>query len=228
MQRRLSWILSGTGTLLVLYSIIAGVWTPVPDIPILYESIRNFFFHVPMWFAMLLMFLIGVIHSMRYLSSGRLDEDFKASSYLQTGVVFGILGLITGAVWARYTWGSWWSNDPKQNASAITLIIYAAYFILRRAIADRSVRGRVGAVYAVFAFAVAVPLLFILPRMTDSLHPGSGGNPAFSSYDLDFRMRPIFYAGVAGWTLIGSWLSLLYARVQRTAHEIVLLKHRLP
>ncbi len=228
MNRTVTGVLLGGGGALVVGSVVAGLWMPVPEIPILYESIRNFFFHVPMWFAMLLMFLMGVIHSFRYLSGGRLDEDFKAQGYLQTGILFGVLGVLTGAVWARYTWGDWWSNDPKQNASAITLIIYAAYFILRRAIADRSVRGRVGAVYAVFAFAVAIPLLFILPRMTDSLHPGSGGNPAFSSYDLDFRMRPVFYSAVVGWALVGSWFSLLRARIQRTAHRITLLKHKRP
>ncbi len=225
MRRNGTWLLAG-GVGLITYSLIAGLAGEVPQIPILYESIRNFYYHVPMWFAMLAMLFIGVIYNLRYLATSDVRYDHLAVGFIQTGVVFGILGLVTGAIWARYTWGAWWNNDPKQNASAIVLIIYIAYFVLRRSIADAAVRGRVAAVYSIFAFAVAIPLLFILPRMTDSLHPGSGGNPAFSSYDLDYRMRLIFYPAVVGWILFGSWLSRLNARIRWIQQRLFMLKYR--
>ncbi len=223
MKAHATWMLWG-GIVLIGYSLVAGLAGKVPQIPILYESIRNFYYHVPMWFAMLAMFLIGVVYSLWYLSSAYPRHDHMAAAFIETGIVFGLLGLITGAIWARYTWGAWWNNDPKQNASAIVLLIYIAYFVLRHAITDASVRGRVGAVYSTFAFAVAIPLLFILPRMTDSLHPGSGGNPAFSSYDLDYQMRLVFYPAVIGWILFGSWLSHINGCIRVRRQQLTILQ----
>jgi heme exporter protein C len=64
-----------------------------------------------------------------------------------------------------------------------------------------------------------IPLIFILPRMVDSLHPGNGGNPAFSNYDLDSRMRLVFYPAVLGWILMGFWLSALLRRIMLLEHN---------
>lgn len=107
-------------------------------------------------------------------------------------MVFGILGLLTGMVWAKYTWGAWWVNDVQLNGVAGTMLVYAAYFLLRGSMDDEQKRARISAVYNIFAFAMMVVFIIILPRMTDSLHPGKGGNPGFSSYDLDHRLRSKF------------------------------------
>ena len=122
--------------------------------------------------------------------------------------------LITGMIWTKFTWSSAWSGDPKQNGAAITLLIYLAYMVLRNSIEDEQKRARISAVYNIFAFAALIPLLFILPRMTDSLHPGSGGNPGFNAYDLDSKMRMVFYPAIAGWTLLGVWISTLRIRIK--------------
>ena len=127
--------------------------------------------------------------------------------------MFGILGIISGMVWANFTWGEPWSNDPKQNASAISLLIYFALIILRGSLQNDHQRARMGAVYNTFAFAILIPLLFVLPRMTDSLHPGNGGNPAFGQYDLDSDLRMVFYPAVLGWTLLGFWIATLQIRL---------------
>jgi heme exporter protein C len=124
------------------------------------------------------------------------------------------LGLTSGMFWANYTWGEPWSNDPKQNASAIALLIYFAWVVLRGSLADDHQKARISAVYNVFAFAVLIPLIFILPRLTDSLHPGNGGNPGFNAYDLDNNLRLVFYPAVIGWTLIGFWLATLQGRIE--------------
>ncbi|MEM7297822.1 MAG: ABC transporter permease, partial [Bacteroidota bacterium] len=65
----------------------------------------------------------------------------------------------------------------------------------------------------IFAFAIMVPLLFILPRMTDSLHPGNGGNPALSIYDTDSNLKRVFYIAVIGWTLLGFWITTISIRL---------------
>jgi len=167
---------------------------------------------------MVLLFAISLYHAVRYLRNPSLDFDRKSVEFANVGLVFGILGMITGMLWANYTWGSPWHGDPKQNGAAIALLIYLAYFVLRGSVENYEQKARLSAVYNIFAFAAMVPLLFILPRLQDSLHPGSGGNPGFNAYDLDNRMRLIFYPAVVGWFLIGVWIASLRIRY-RTLEE---------
>jgi heme exporter protein C len=180
---------------------------------ILYESIRNLYFHVPMWFGMILIFIASVIYSIRYLMNKKPLDDIKAKSYAQVGILYGVLGIITGGIWAQYTWGAFWSFDIKQNMSAIALLIYMAYFVLRGSFDDFEKRARLGAVYNIFAFATLIPLLFVIPRLYESLHPGNGGNPGFGGEDLDNTMRTVFYPAVIGWTLLGLWIGNLVYRL---------------
>ncbi len=182
---------------------------------ILYETIRNTYFHVPMWFVLLFLFAASVWYSLQYLRRSRLAFDRKAAAYAEVGILFGILGLTSGMVWANYTWGKPWSNDIKQIMTAVALLVYIAYFILRGSFSDPEKGARLAAVYNIFAFASLIPLLYILPRMFDSLHPGAKGNPAFGSQDLDNTMRLVFYPAILGWTLLGFWIADLRARYQR-------------
>lgn len=178
---------------------------------ILSESIRNTYFHVPLWFAMIIIFICSVVYSGRYLRKFNSDYDHKATAFTRVGILFGILGLVTGAIWAKHTWGAYWSWDVKQNMTAIALLIYLAYFILRASFDDEEKKARIAAVYNLFAFAALIPLIYVIPRMTDSLHPGAGGNPAMGGEDLDNTMRMVFYPAIIGWALLGVWMAnLLY------------------
>lgn len=201
-------------SILVLYATIGGLLLDVPRLAILNETIRNLYFHVPMWFSMIVLFGISVVYSVKYLSSQNELDDRKAVEGANTGIIFGLLGLVTGALWANYTWGQFWSFDPKQNFAAISILLYFAYFILRNAIDEEQKRAKIAAIYNVFAFPMMVVLLFVLPRLQDSLHPGNGGNPGFNSYDLDSRMRMVFYPAVIGWILIGYWIYSLRLRIK--------------
>ena len=201
-------------SVLLIYSVIAGLLFEVPRLPILHETIRNLYFHVPMWFTMIVLYLISVIYSIKYLSSGDEKHDLIAVEMVNTGIVFGFLGLATGMIWANFTWGSPWPNDPKLNSAAISTLMYLAYIVLRGSMDEEQKRAKISAVYNVFAFPVMVVLLFILPRMTDSLHPGNGGNPGFNSYDLDSHMRMVFYPAVMGWILLGVWVATLKYRLR--------------
>lgn len=206
---------------LVAYTVIGGLLLEVPRLAILNESIRSLYFHVPMWFGMTILFTISVVYSVKYLRSQNSLDDFKAVEFANAGIVFGVLGMVTGMIWANFTWGEPWSSDPKQNASAIALLIYFAYMVLRNALEDEQQRARIGAIYNVFAFAAMIPLLFILPRLTDSLHPGNGGNPGFNAYDLDSKLRAVFYPAVIGWTLVGIWLASLRVRIRVVADKLL-------
>ena len=124
-------------------------------------------------------------------------------------------------IWANYTWGSPWHGDPKQNGAAIATLIYLAYFILRGSLDNQEQRARLSAVYNIFAFAAMIPLIFIIPRLTSSMHPGSGGNPGFNMYDLDSNMRKIFYPAVAGWILLGVWIASVRIRLRMSEERIL-------
>ena len=182
---------------------------------ILYETIRNTYFHVALWFAMIFIFIAALTYSIRYLRRGDLQQDCNAQAFTKVGIMFGILGLVTGAIWAKHTWGAYWSGDVKQNMTVIALLIYLAYFILRAVFDDPDKRARISAVYNIFAFAALIPLIYVIPRLTDSLHPGAGGNPALGGEDLDNTMRLVFYPAIIGWTLIGLWISTLLARLEK-------------
>jgi heme exporter protein C len=198
---------------LLTYTVVGGLLLPVPRLPILNETIRVLHFHVPMWFGMILVFTGSVVYAIKFLKTNTQKFDTYSSELANIGLAFGILGIVSGMVWANYTWGEPWSNDPKQNASAIALLIYLAYFVLRNSIKDDIQRNKISAVYNIFAFSLMIPLLFILPRMTDSLHPGNGGNPGFNAYDLDSNLRKVFYTAVLGWTLLGYWVASIGVRL---------------
>ena len=201
--------------LLLFYSLIQGLLIPVPRLPILHETIRNLFFHVTMWFAMIIMMLASLVYAIRFLGSNDLDLDIKSEQCAYTGIFLGILGLVTGSIWAKNTWGAWWVNDAKLNGAAATMLVYLAYLILRGSLDDEHKRARLSAVYSIFAFTLMLVFIMILPRLTDSLHPGNGGNPGFSSYDLDNRMRTVFYPSVIAWTLLAAWVTEIRLRMKR-------------
>src|SRR5882672_10861309 len=199
---------------LLLYTFVAGFLGPVPARPILNETIRNYYFHIAMWFSMMIFFITSLVYSIKYLRTNDHIFDIYALEYARIGILFGVLGLVTGSLWAGFTWGAFWSNDPKQLGAVVALLIYLAYLVLRNSMTDMDKRARIGAVYNIFAFAMLFPTIWIIPRMVESLHPGGpGGNPAFNN--LDSRMRLLFYpVSVPGWTLLGIWITSLRIRLR--------------
>ncbi|MEZ4807679.1 MAG: cytochrome c biogenesis protein CcsA [Flavobacteriales bacterium] len=193
-----------------------------PNRSILYESIRNLHFHVPMWFAMITLMGVSVVFSIMSLSRNSLEHDRSAEMAVHIGLLFCCLGLLTGAVWARGTWGAFWTNDVKLNGAAVTALIYLAYLVLRGSVQDAHKRARLAGVYNIFAFVLLVLFLFVVPRLNavDSLHPGNGGNSGFNDLDMDNSLRMIFYPAVAGWILLGLWMFNLRVRAARVAEHI--------
>jgi heme exporter protein C len=204
--------------ILLSYTVWAGFIFEVPAMAILNESIRNLYFHVTMWFGMMILLMVSLYYSLKYLGKSQHRADIIAEESAKVAMLFGTLGLLTGMIWARYTWGAWWVNDVQLNGAAGTMLVYIAYFILRNSLDDEIKRARISAVYNIFAFAMMVVFIIILPRMTDSLHPGKGGNPGFSSYDLDASLRMVFYPAIIGWTLLGVWIMNINVRL-RTIRE---------
>lgn len=192
-----------------------------PFQPNIIESIRNLLWHVPMWFAMFFIMGLGFIASLAQLRTDDVQWDHRAEAAVRTGMVFGLLGLVTGSLWARWTWGAWWVSDPQLNGALVTVLLYAGYLILRSAMGDDDRVGRLSAVYNVFAFVMLVILLMVLPRYTESLHPGKDGNPGFNSYDLDNSLRAVFYPAVIGWGALCYWIYTLRLRMNRIDHTLL-------
>ena len=172
-----------------------------------------------MWFSMIFQFTFSVWMSIRYLRSSQLRRDDYAVQSAKVGIFFGVLGLLTGMAWGNFTWGTFWTNDPKLNNTSIALLIYAAYFVLRGSISDEMQRGRLSAVYNIFAYAVLIPLIYILPRMAkNSLHPGSGDNPTFRLFDLSHNMKFVVYTAIIAFIMLGIWLYTLLLRLRQLKH----------
>ena len=223
-----------------VFTIVAAVWMTVvlflgflgkiSALPILEHSARNLYFHVPMWFVLMGGFLLAGYHSLRYLSTGRRLHDIRAEQAAIVATVFGILGFITGTIWARFTWYAgtniWWNADPRQVMVVIQLLICGAYLVLRGALEDERLQARLAAVYALFALTTMPFLLYVLPRRMASLHPGAEGNPAFSEMDIAPEMRWVFYAAIIGFFLLFRWVYTL--RVRMRVAELRLAEHHDP
>lgn len=206
---------------ILIYVHIGGLLFSVPRLNILNETVRALYFHVPMWFGMVFLFTVSLIYSIRYLRNPKLETDVACVEHANVGLVFGTIGMVTGMLWANYTWGSPWHGDPKQNGAAIALLVYLAYFILRGSVQNQEQKARLSAVYNIFAFAAMIPLIFIIPRMTSSMHPGAGGNPGFNMYDLDNRMRFVFYPAVLAWMVVGYWIATQRIRARKIEEELL-------
>ncbi|MEX2600550.1 MAG: cytochrome c biogenesis protein CcsA [Balneolaceae bacterium] len=186
--------------------ISAGFLIRIPSIPILEESARNLFLHVPMWFTMMIAFLMAFYYSIRFLNSEEIHWDRRAETATAVGLAFGICGLITGSLWARFTWGTWWTfAEPRMNLSALAMLIFVAYFILRSAFNDPDKRAKIASVYNIFGVTTIPFLLYIIPRQLPSLHPGAEGNPAFSEITAP-ELRFVFYPAIIGFIGLSFWM----------------------
>ncbi len=209
-----------TAVVLIFYTLVWGMLGAVPQLDILNETIRNVYYHVPIWFAMLFQMGYSVVFAIKHLSKNDMQTDIVSNQAAQTGLFFALPGLLTGCFWAKFTWGTWWTfQDPKLNGVAIAVLIYLAYFILRSSIDDEQKRARIAAVYNIFAFVMMFVFIMILPRLTDSLHPGNGGNPAFGKYDMNNDMRMVFYPAVIGWVLFSLWILDVKKRLAILTHH---------
>ncbi len=209
--------------ILLLYTFTAGLLLDVPRLPALGETIRNLYFHVCMWFAMMILFTISVVNAVKYLRTFNLKYDIYARHYAVMGIIMGVLGYSTGAIWMSYTWAdpnnpafqsfAALAREPKLIGAAIGLLIYFAYLVLRDSIHDMDKKARVSAVYNIFAYAMLFPSMWILPRILPSLHPGgSEGNPALDFKSSSPMMRAVFYPAILGWTLLAVWITTLKIR----------------
>lgn len=184
-------------------------WYHFPLIPGLEEKAKIIFFHVPTAWLTVIAFLMSTIYSIKYLRKKNLDDDAKSYSAAQIGMIFCILATVTGAVWAKFNWGEYWSWDPRQTSIFALLLIYGAWFALRSSIENPDKKATLASVYSIIAFFTVPFFIFIMPRIMTGLHPGSA-NDSNAGPVVDFKMNAnmqlIFFLSLIGFTILFFWL----------------------
>ncbi|MCB0722371.1 MAG: cytochrome c biogenesis protein CcsA [Ignavibacteriae bacterium] len=198
--------------------IIAGFLVEIPYMPALKDTARVLYFHVPMSWIGVVAFFMSMIYSIKYLRSKDIINDIKAASAAQMGFVFCILATVTGSVWAKFTWGSFWNWDPRQTSIFILLLIYGAYFALRSSIDSPDRKARLSSVYAIIAFVTVPFFIFIMPRIVESLHPDPIVNSS-GKVNMDSKMLAIFLTSLFTFTLLFFWIYNLKVRVEKLNYE---------
>jgi heme exporter protein C len=194
--------------------VLGFTWAPL--VPYLEETTRVLYFHVPAAWVTVLALGWSMLHSMLYLRTRRMAHDDQAAGAAELGILFCITATISGSLWARAQWGSYWNWDPRETTIFFLLLIYGAYLAIRGAIDEPERRARLAAIYSVVAF-VAVPfLVFVVPRIYSSLHPtpiiAAAGE---SRGGMDWRIRVVFLSMLAGFTALFFWVLSLRVRLGR-------------
>ena len=199
--------------------VAAFLWAPL--VPVLGETTRVLYFHIPAAWVTVLALGWSMVNSLLYLRSRKLERDDHAAAAAEIGLRFCVVATISGSLWAKAMWGASWNWDPRETSIFFLMLIYAAYLALRSAIDEPVRRARLSAVYSAIAF-VAVPfLIFVVPRVYFSLHPDPIINPR-SKIDMDSRIRVVFFALLLGFSGLFFWVQSLrvrVARLERRANE---------
>jgi heme exporter protein C len=198
-------------------------WYEFPSIPGLEEKARIIFFHVPTAWLSVMAFITSMIYGIRYLRRKDPMDDLTSASAAGLGLLFCVLATVTGAIWAKFNWGSYWNWDPRETSIFVLLLIYGAYFSLRAAVEVEEKRATLSSVYSIIA-AVTVPFfVFIMPRIMTGLHPGAKGDPDGAGPVIEFKMslnmRVVFFSSLIAFTLLFLWMLSLRVRTARLEYH---------
>ncbi len=175
---------------------------------------RVFYFHVATAWVGMLGFMVSAIAGIIYLRSGDLKWDVAGFAAIEISLVFFLVAIIMGSIWARPIWNTWWTWDPRLTTAAIVELIFAAYLLLRQGVDDPERRARFAAIYAIFG-SISVPLTFISIRLLRTIHPVVIGNAeaaAQGGFNMDDPMRTAFFFSLAAFTVF--FADLLWHRVR--------------
>jgi len=176
---------------------------------------RIFYFHIGSNIAALLGFLGSVVGSIGYLVSRRLVWDRWAAASVEIGTIFGILVLLSGSIWAKPAWNTYWTWDPRLTTATITVLIYIAYMLFRNGFDDAETRARFAGVYAIFAF-LSVPLTYYSARLFRSIHPivfDGANEEAQGGFAIGPTMGQTLTIAMIGFALL--FFALLFHRVRQ-------------
>ena len=181
---------------------------------------RIFYFHVPAAWVAYLAFAITFIGSIAYLRTGERRWDLLAHSSAEIGVVFVTLVLVTGPIWARPVWGTWWEWDARLTSALVMWLTYVGYLFVRSLSEDPARAGRIAAIVGIVGF-VNVPIVHFSVRWWRTLHPSGPtiANPTETS-GLGGPELLTFFTSLVAFTLLFAWLLSLRTRIGRLSDEI--------
>jgi len=188
---------------MVLVILAAFLWAPLAEG--LGEYTRILYFHVPIAWLAVLSFLVSAVYSILYIRRRQNRADWIAESANRLGLIFAFLATVSGSIWAKVTWGTFWNWDPRETSIFILLLIYAAYFALRSAIDQQDRKAMLSSVYSLLAFVTVPFFVFIVPRIYSSLHPDPLINPQ-GKILMEGRMQITFFTSLAGFTALFIWI----------------------
>jgi heme exporter protein C len=174
---------------------------------------RIMFFHIPQAMLTTVGFLMAMIYAIRYLRGHQLVDDIKSETSAELGLLCCVLTTITGSLFAKVAWGSYWNWDPRETTIVVLLLIYGAYFALRASVEDPDRRARLAATYAIFAFVTVPFLIFVIPRIPalNSLHPNT---VLWTKEGMSGDYRIVLYSSFLGFAGVFAWLFDLAVRVR--------------
>ncbi len=188
-----------------------------PPAAILGDTSRIIYFHVPLsWGAVLAFFYSGVV-SIIYLFDKNKKYPLlveKAYNSAQVGLTYTVLAIISGSIWAKMMWGSYWNWDPRQTTITVLILIYIAYFSLWSALSNNENRGRICSSYLIFAMITVPFFVFIIPRMYPTLHPNPIINPQ-KKLNLDASMRITLLTSGISFTFLYTYLLSIMNKLSR-------------
>ena len=216
---RIDFLWKGFLYILMSFIIVGGIafplvnevteWYQLPLVRGLGEQARIIFFHVPTAWLATISFLLAMIFGIKYLRSNNLDDDAKSLAGLQIGMVFVILATITGSLWAKFAWHSFWNWDPRETSIFVLLLIYGSLFALRSAVENEDKRAKLSAVYSIISFLTVPFFVFIMPRIMAGLHPGSANDDTAGpviELQMDGNMQLIFFLSLIAFTILYFWI----------------------
>jgi heme exporter protein C len=230
-QEGLMWVLIAVTALLMLLS-IGLVFGVAPDpinlvTPVERFAQRIFYFHVPTWWVGFLAFLVAAISGGLYLASARERWDAISVSSVEVGLTFITIGLITGSIWAKPTWNTWWTWEPRLTTAAIGWLMYVAYLMLRGAVDNPIRRARFAAVFSIVAF-LDVPVVFLAIRWWRTIHPVviGGGDQGTGGFAMGPTIQLVFFVSLLSFTLLYVTLMVLRARVEFLSRRVEHIKQQ--
>jgi heme exporter protein C len=175
---------------------------------------KVFYFHVAAGWVGMLGFLAAAISGGFYLKNHDRKWDIASEAAVEIGMVFMLINIVTGSIWARPIWNAWWTWDPRLTTATIMELIYAAYLILRKGVEEPEKRARFGAVYAIIGF-ISVPLTFFSIRIFRTIHPvviGSGDPTASGAFSMTPAMSLTFIFSLVVFTFV--FVDLFWHRIR--------------
>jgi len=188
------------------------LWAPI--VPGLGPTTRVLYFHIPAAWITVVALAWSMLHSVLYLRRRRMDHDDHAAAAAELGLLFGIVATVSGSMWAKAVWHSYWNWDPRETSIFFLLLIYGAYLALRSSIENDERRARLSAAYSAVAFVTVPFLVFVVPRLYFSLHPDTVIN-ARGKVDMDPRIQLAFLAMLVGFTGLFFWVLSVKVRLSR-------------